>query len=149
MAFAPAFGEEKSSKEESERIHVTAEIVEQTFTGDIANPKVGDKLIIRADIFDKNDKNKKIGIGAGVCTVVSVPEDPEAKDAEDTLLQCLNSVAFDQGQIIFGGLAPLPEVGAVAQFGILGGTDKFREAEGEATLVVISPILQEGTFDLE
>jgi hypothetical protein len=150
MAFAPAFGEDKSGEEESERIHVTAEIVEQTFTGDLANPKVGDKLILRADIFDKNDK--KVGIGAGACTVVSVPEEPEAEATEgdeDILLQCLNSVAFDQGQIIFGGLAPFPEVGVVARFGILGGTDKFREAEGEATLVVISPTLQEATFDLD
>ena len=145
MAFAPAFGEE-----ESERIHVTAEIVEQTFTGDIANPKASDQLIIRADIFDKNDK--KVGIGAGACTVVSVPEEPEAEDTEDhedILLQCLNSADFDQGQIIFGGLAPFPEVGVEARFGILGGTGEFREAEGEATLVVISPTLQEATFDLD
>jgi hypothetical protein len=31
----------------------------------------------------------------------------------------------------------------------LGGTDQFREAEGEATVVVISPTLQEATFDLD
>jgi hypothetical protein len=147
MAFAPAFGEDKSGEEESERIHVTAEIVEQTFTGNIANPKVGDKLILRAELFDKNDK--KVGIGAGVCTVVSVPEDSKAESHEDILLQCLNSADFDQGQIIFGGLAPFPEVGVEARFGILGGTGEFREAEGEATLVVISPTLQEGTFDLD
>jgi hypothetical protein len=144
MAFAPAFGEEKSGEEESERIHVTAEVVEQTFTGDIADPEIGDKLIISVDIFDKNDK--KVGTGAGVCTVVSVPKHPEAGD---TLLQCLSSADFERGQIIFGGLAPFPEVGVVARFGILGGTDKFREAEGEATLVVISPTLQEATFDLD
>ncbi len=78
MAFTPAFGEEKSGEEESERIHVTAEVVEQTFTGDIADPEIGDKLIISVDIFDKNDK--KVGTGAGVCTVVSVPKHPEAGD---------------------------------------------------------------------
>jgi hypothetical protein len=139
MAFAPASGEEKSK-----RIHVTAEVVEQTFTGDLADPKVGDKLILSAELFDKNDD--KVGTGAGACTVVSVPEHP---DAGDTLIQCLNSAVFDQGQIIFGGLAPFPEVGAVGQFGILGGTGKFREAEGEATLVVISPTLQKATFDLD
>jgi hypothetical protein len=139
MAIAPASGEE-----ESKRIHVTAEIVDQTFTGDLADPKVGDKIILSAKIFDK--KEEKVGTGAGVCTIVSVPDPP---DIELTLLQCLNSVVFDQGQIIFGGLAPFPGVGAVGQFGILGGTGKFREAEGEATLVVISPTLQEATFDLD
>ena len=139
MAFAPAFGEETSK-----RIHVTAGIVEQTFTGDLADPKVGDKLIISVELFDKN--NDKVGTGAGACTVVSVPEHPEAGD---TLIQCLNSAVFDQGQIIFGGLAQFPEVGAVGRFGILGGTGEFRQARGEATLTVISPVLQDATFELE
>jgi hypothetical protein len=139
MAFAPASGEE-----ESERIHVTAEIVEQTFTGDLANPKVGDRLISSVELFDKKDK--KVGTGGGVCTVVSVPESLEAKDI---VIQCLLSASFDQGQITFGGLTQFPETEAVAQFGILGGTGEFREAEGEATLVVISPTLQEATFDLD
>jgi hypothetical protein len=139
MAIAPASGEEKSK-----RIHVTAEIVEQTFTGNLADPEIGDKLILRADLFDKN--NKKVGIGAGVCTIVSVPE---PREIENTLLQCLNSAVFDRGQIVFGGSAPFPNVGVVARFGILGGTGEFSKARGEATLVVISPTLQEATFDLE
>jgi hypothetical protein len=139
MAFAPASGETRSK-----RIHVTAEVVEQTFTGDLADPEIGDKLITSVELFDKNDE--KVGTGAGACTVVSVPEHPKT---EDTLIQCLISAVFDQGQIIFGGLVQFPEVGSVGRFGILGGTGKFREAEGEATLVVISPTLQEATFDLE
>ena len=39
----------------SKRIHVTAEIVEQTFTG-IANPAIGDRLITSAKLFDKHDE---------------------------------------------------------------------------------------------
>jgi hypothetical protein len=35
-------------------------------------------------------------------------------------------------------LAPFPEAGAVAHFSILGGTDDFRKAHGDATLVVLS-----------
>ena len=139
MAFAPAPVEARSK-----RIHVTAEIVQQTFTGDIANPKAGDKLISSVELFDKNDD--KVGTGAGVCTVVSVPEHPEA---EDTIIQCLLSAVFDQGQITFGGVAQFPEIGAVGRFGILGGTEEFRKARGEATLVVISPTIQEATFDIE
>ena len=130
----------------SKRIHVTAEIVEQTFTGDIANPAVGDRLISSAKLFDKHDETEQVGTGAGVCTVVSVPETPSA---EDTVIQCLLSAVFDQGQITFGGVVHFPEVGAVGRFGILGGTGRFRRAHGEATLVVISPTLQEATFDLE
>jgi hypothetical protein len=128
----------------SKRIHVTAEVVQQTFTGDLADPEIGDKLVISVELFDKNDD--KVGTGAGACTVVSVPEHP---GHENTLIQCLSSAVFDQGHIIFGGLVQLPEVGAVGQFGILGGTGKFRKARGEATIVVISPTRQEATFDLE
>jgi hypothetical protein len=139
MAFAPAFGDEKSK-----RIHVTAEVVQQTFTGDLADPEIGDKLVISVELFDKNDE--KVGTGSGACTVVSVPKHP---DPENTLIHCLSSAVFDQGNIIFGGLEHLPEVGAVGRFGILGGTGKFRKARGEAKIVVISPTLQEATFDLE
>jgi hypothetical protein len=46
-------------------------------------------------------------------------------------------------------VAQFPEIGAVGRFGILGGTEEFRKARGEATLVVISPTLQEATFDIE
>ena len=41
------------------------------------------------------------------------------------------------------------EVGAVGRFGILGGTDDFRTARGDVTIVVITPELQDATFDLE
>jgi allene oxide cyclase-like protein len=128
----------------SKRIHVSAVIVDQTFTGDITNPKIGDILVISVDLFDKSDN--KVGTGSGACTVVSVPEHP---DHENTLIQCLSSAVFDQEQIIFGGLVQLPEVGAVGQFGILGGTGKFRKARGEATLTVLSPTTQDATFDIE
>jgi hypothetical protein len=51
---------------------------------------------------------------------------------------------FDNGQIIFGGLAAFPEAGAVGHFGILGGTDVFSKARGDATIVVLS----NGDFDV-
>jgi Allene oxide cyclase barrel like domain len=128
----------------SQRIHVTAEVVQQTFTGDLANPKIGDKLVISVELFDKNDD--KVGTGAGACTVVSVPEQP---GHENTLIHCLSSAVLDQGNIIFGGLVQLPDVGAVGRFGILGGTGAFRKARGEATLTVLSPTLQDAVFELE
>jgi hypothetical protein len=128
----------------SQRILVTAEVVQQTFTGDLTNPKIGDKLVISVELFDKNDD--KVGTGAGACTVVSVPEQP---GHENTLIQCLSSAVFDQGDIIFGGLVQLPEVGAVGRFGILGGTGDFRTARGEVTITVLTPDLQDATFDIE
>jgi Dirigent-like protein len=130
----------------SKRIHVTAEIVEQTFTGDIANPAIGDRLITSAKLFDKHDETEQVGTGAGVCTVVSAPETPSAKD---TAIQCLISAVFDQGEITFGGAVQFPEVGAVGRFSILGGTGKFRKARGEATLTVLSPNTQDAVFELE
>lgn len=127
----------------SKRIHVTAVVV-ATFTGDIDNPAVSDRLISRAELFDKHDK--QVGTGAGVCTVTSVPEIPNPKD---TVIQCLISAVFDEGEITFGAAVQLPEVGAVGQFSILGGTGKFRKARGEATLTVLSPTTQDAVFELE
>src|SRR5919108_3308635 len=120
MAIASPLCEAKSK-----RIHVTAEVVQQTFTGDPANLQIGDRLITSVDLFD--DNHTKVGTGVGVCTLVSPSE---------MLQQCLLTAAFAKGHIIFGGLAPLPEVGAVAQFGILGGTEEFRKVHGEALLVI-------------
>jgi hypothetical protein len=123
---------------ESKRIHVTAKVVEATFTGDPDHPKIGDQLITSVELFDKADE--KVGTGVGVCTLVSPSE---------RLQQCLNTAAFAEGHIMFGGLAPLPEAGAVAQFGILGGTEEFRKARGEATLVITDTGDIDTTFDLE
>jgi hypothetical protein len=125
----------------SKRIHVTAEVVQTTFTGDPAKPQIGDQIITSVVLRDKS--GTEVGTGAGACMVVSVPP-------LDILTQCLiTAVLTDKGQIIFGGVAPLPDIGAVGRFGILGGTDDFRKAQGEATLVVLSPELQDVTFDLD
>jgi hypothetical protein len=96
--------------------------------------------ITNVDLLDESGIT--VGTGGGVCTVVSVPP-------LDTLEQCLITPAFVDGQIIFGGLARSPEVGVTGRFGILGGTDGFREARGEATLVVISTEGIDATFELE
>ena len=42
-----------------------------------------------------------------------------------------------------------PEPGAVGRFGIVGGTDAFRKAHGEATLVVLPEGDLDIIFDLE
>jgi hypothetical protein len=126
---------------ESTRIHVTAKIVESTFIGDQETPKLGDRTINRVVMFDEH--NTEVGTGVGVCTIFSLPP-------QDTLFQCLITSVFDKkGQIIFGGILPPPDIGAVGHLGILGGTDDFRTARGEVTLVVITPELQDATFDLE
>ena len=138
IAFAPTPGEAASK-----RIHVIAKVVQQTFTGNLASPKLGDRIIQYAELFDDSEK---VGAGAGVCTIVSIQESPR-----DTPVQCLLSAVgvFDEGQIIFGGLAPFPEAGVVGYFGILGGTDAFRKARGDATLVVLSNGDVDAIFDLE
>jgi Dirigent-like protein len=131
----------------SKRIHVTAKIVESKFTGDMEHPKIGDQLISSAELFDKQDEKEQVGTGTGVCTVVSVPAPP---NLNDTFLQCLLTATFDKkGQIIFGGAAPFPQSGIVATFGILGGTDRFHKARGEATLTVISLDTQDAVFEIE
>ena len=126
----------------SKRIHVNAEIVQQIFTAEeMTKPKLGDQLISSVKLRDKH--NDEVGTGAGFCTVVSVPP-------LDTRVQCLLSATFDdEGQIIFGGVAPLPAPGGAATFAILGGTDAFRKARGEVTLTVISDKFQDAVFEIE
>jgi hypothetical protein len=85
-----------------------------------------------------------VGAGGAACIIVGIQESPP-----DTLIQCLLSAVFDEGQIIFGGLAAFPEAGAVGYFGILGGTDAFRKARGDATLVVLSNGDIDTILDLE
>jgi Allene oxide cyclase barrel like domain len=126
----------------TKRIRMTAQVTQTAFTGESdAMPKIGDQIITSVDLFDKTDT--KVGTGAGACTIVSLPP-------LDILTQCLiTAVLTDKGQIIFGGIAPLPAIGAVGHFGILGGTDDFRTARGEVTLVVLTPDTQDATFALE
>jgi hypothetical protein len=125
---------------ETTRIHVTARVAQQTFTGDLASPRLGDRLINNVELFDES--GTKVGTGGAACTIVSEPP-------LDTLEECLLTAVFAKGQIILGGMAPLPEVGAVARFGILGGTEKFRNARGEALLVITPTADIDSTFDLE
>lgn len=124
----------------SKRIHVTAKVVQTTSTGNPASPQLGDLRVTNVDLLDESGMT--VGTGGGVCTVVSVPP-------LDVLEQCLITAVFVEGHIIFGGLAQSPEVGVTGRFGILGGTDGFREARGEATLVVTSAEFQDATFDID
>jgi hypothetical protein len=141
MTFAPTLSEATSKP-----IHVIAKVVQQTFTGDLASPKLGDRIINNVELFD--DSGTKVGAGGAVCTIVSI-QDSSQDPLPDTPVQCLFSAVFDKGQIIFGGLAPFPEAGAVGHFGILGGTDAFRKARGDATLVVLSNGDIDNIIDLE
>ena len=121
------------------RIQVRAQVLQQTFTGDLGNPQLGDRLL--SSVVLLNEDNEEVGTGTGVCTIATIAPLP-------TRLQCVLTATFASGEIIFGGAAPLPTVGIAATFGILGGTDDFRKARGEATLTVVSPTLQDAVFDL-
>jgi hypothetical protein len=123
----------------SKRIHVTAHVEQTTFTDDPAKPQPGDQRITNVELLDKS--GTRVGTGGGTCTIVSI-------QPLDTLEQCLLTAVFAKGQIIFGGLAPLAEIGAVAHFGILGGTDNFRKARGDVMLVVTTTESIDVTFDL-
>jgi len=137
IAFVSTLVEAKSI-----RIHVTAEVVKVTVIGDPEHPKIGDQTITTAVLFDKHET--KVGTGAGVCTVISL------EPLQDTLSQCLLTAVFeDKGQIMFGGIVPPPDIGAVGRCGSLGGMDDFRTARGEVTIAVLTSDLQDATFDIE
>ena len=124
----------------SKRIQVTAQVAQQTFLGDPVSPQLGDRRITSVDLFD--ERGTKVGTGGASCMIVSVPP-------LDTLEECLLTAVLAEGQIMFGGMAPLAVVGASAQFGILGGTDEFRKSRGDVMLVVTAPDSIDVTFNLD
>lgn len=63
-------------------------------------------------------------------------------------MECLATAVFAEGQLIFGGVAPLPAVGAQAEFGILGGTGDFSKARGTSLQIVTAPGVIDATFDI-
>jgi len=131
---------------QSTRIHVTAKVAQTTFTGKPGKPQIGDQRITTVVLFD--DNGTKVGTGVGVCTLVTTPD--LTIPNPDALQQCLLTAAFDEeGHIIFGGLTPLPAPEAVSQLGILGGTEKFSKARGEAILIITLEGDIDSTFNLE
>jgi hypothetical protein len=124
----------------TKRIQVIAQVTQQTFIGEPASPQLGDRRITNVDLLDES--GIRVGTGGSSCTIVSVPP-------LDILEQCLLTAVFVDGQIMFGGLAPSAEVGASAQFGILGGTDAFRNARGDVMAVVTAPDTIEVTIELD
>jgi hypothetical protein len=93
-------------EEQSKDIHVTARLVQQPLIGDPASPQLGDRRITTVDLLDES--GIRVGTGGVSCTVVSVPP-------LDTLEECLLTAVLAEGQIIFGGLAPSPEVGVTGR----------------------------------
>src|SRR5512132_1304138 len=140
MAFAPTLGEASSK-----RIHVIAKFVQQTFTGDLASPKLGDLIINNVELFD--DSGTKVGAGGAVCTIVSIQESPP-DPLPDTPVQCLFSAVFDKGQIIFGAWPRFPRPVPWDISAFLAAQTPF-EARGDATLVVLSNGDIDNIIDLE
>src|SRR5512132_1001324 len=136
LAQAPSQDSPEPSEEELVQVNIRVR------PGNLASPKLGDRIISNVELFD--DSDTKVGSGAGVCTIVSIQ-----KTLPDSLVECLSVAAFVREQIIFGGLAAFPEAGAVGHFGILGGTDSFRKARGDATIVVLSNGQFDSILDLE
>ena len=139
MAFTSAITEARSK-----RIHVNAEVVETTLIGDPPSPRSATSALPVSGYSTSTTNTKQKWVLARGFVRLSPHQ------TQKQLVQCFITATFDKrGQLIFGGTAPLPNIGAVGHFGILGGTDDFRKARGEVTLVVISDKLQDATFDIE
>ena len=82
---------------------------------------LGDSNTANADLADA--QGHSAGTLASHCTIISVPP-------RDLLEQCLLTAVFPSGQIVFAGIAVLPTPGARAEFAILGGTDRYSNAQG-------------------
>ena len=121
------------------RIQLSAENDQGIFLGDRTHPQLGDRSIRNADLFTHD--GTLVGTAESVCTVVSVPP-------RDLHQWCLITMSLDTGQIIFGGQTPAWAPGVSVTFAILGGTDTFRKARGEA-IVSVTPTTFETTIDLD
>lgn len=100
-------------------MHVTATIAQTIAFG--GQDALGDSNIANFDLADP--QGHPVGTLGAHCTIVSVPP-------RDTREQCLLTAIVPGGQILFGGEVPLAVPGASAEFGILGGTGRFRQAHG-------------------
>ena len=58
LALAATLAEAKA-----QHIHVTAQVVQQTFTGEFANPQLGDQLITSVVLL--NEEAEEVGTGTG------------------------------------------------------------------------------------
>ena len=76
----------------SKRIHVTAKVVEATFTGAPDHPKIGDQRITIVDLYDKNET--KVGTGVGVCTLVTTQTQTRFNNASSRRLLTRRGISF-------------------------------------------------------
>jgi hypothetical protein len=113
------------SAAQSHSFQVTATVVQSEAFGN--QDMIGDSNIHNVTLTDP--QGQPAGTAAGHCTLIS--EQPEP-----VLEQCLLTFVLPSGQLILGGIAPLPAPGAEADFGILGGTGQFSKAQGTAHAVV-------------
>jgi hypothetical protein len=120
------------SAAQSKSFQVTATVVQFEAFGN--QDMIGDSNIVNVDLTDPQGQNA--GTAASHCTLISELPEP-------VLEQCLLTFVFPSGQLILGGIAPLPAPGAEADFGVLGGTGRFIKARGMAHAVVNL----DGTFD--
>jgi hypothetical protein len=84
------------------RIHVTDEVVQQTFSGDPTSLQLGDRRLNTVDLFDESRTN--VGTGAGCCPMVSIPR-------LDTREARLLTAEFPEGQIMGRGWPRWPRSG--------------------------------------
>jgi hypothetical protein len=126
------------SAAQSKSFQVTVTVVQSETFG--PQDAIGDSVILNGDLTDP--QGQPAGTTAGHCTIIS--EQPEP-----VLEQCLLTFVFPSGQLILGGIAPPPAPGAEADFGILGGTDRFSKARGMAHAVVNPDMTFDFTFTLE
>src|SRR5262245_53208951 len=102
------------SAAQSRVIRVTATLDQSDFPH--GPPVLGDSNTANADLVDP--QGHPAGILASHCTIISIPP-------RDLLEQCLITAVLAEGQIVFGGIAPLPTPGALAEFSILGGSGRY------------------------
>jgi hypothetical protein len=108
---------------------------------------LGDRIIFSDDLFTSRGGNR-VGTDGGECTVVRVTD---AAGPSGTL-QCLVMFSLPGGQIATQALNTLTngEFTAGAQIGaITGGTGKYRDAEGQFSVEVLSATEANLTFFLE
>lgn len=96
-----------------------------------AGPSTGDLLVEHGTVFDR-EGGKRIGRFTATCTTLTASAGVPADTA------CTLDALLPDGQLYVRGLSTTERLfsGKATSFGVVGGTDRYREARGDGTIRV-------------
>jgi hypothetical protein len=140
-ASAPSPAGSRDDDDEVEVIRVLATIVQEADL-DLGEEgeSVGDQFVFSEDL---SRHGERVGISGATCTLVRL-------EPVSATVQCLATAELAKGQITAQGLVTFSEEteGEPFRLAITGGTERYKEAHGQVTVVEVSETEARLTFHI-